>query len=95
MENSDMDARSTSDVFTPLWANVPSASDIGCLVNLDVRNLYKWVHSSRMSSTPLALVRVALSMIMTFGIDNKIDEICTTKLGITRPTVNVSMGEVM
>ncbi|WWD04165.1 hypothetical protein V865_002231 [Kwoniella europaea PYCC6329] len=69
-------------------------ADLGRLVNFDLRELGRWLHSSKNNPThsPLSALRSLLSVFLTFGIDDRVDEICTDNLGIRRPDIPVVIG---
>lgn len=76
-----------SKVVGPL----PFGADLGRLLQLDLRELGKWLSADKDSST-LPALRGLLSAFLTFGINAAIDEVCTTHLGITRPAFPVAIG---
>ncbi|KAK6908897.1 hypothetical protein I203_102903 [Kwoniella mangroviensis CBS 8507] len=69
-------------------------ADLGRLINFDLRELGRWLHSSKNnpSHSPLSALRSLLSVFLTFGIDDRVDEICTGNLGIRRPHIPAVLG---
>jgi len=63
------------------------------MTSLDLRAIGKWAHSVRLSSSPLPALRAALSMLLTYGLDQTIDDICQKKLEIEKPDRLISVGE--
>jgi hypothetical protein len=76
-----------SKVVGPL----PPRSDLGRLLQLDLRALGRWL-SSRSDESPLPALRGLLSSFLTFGINPAIDEVCTHNLGITPPSKPIAVG---
>lgn len=76
-----------SKVVGPL----PFGSDLGRLLQLDLRELGKWI-SADSDTSRLPALRGLLSAFLTFGINPDIDEICTNRLGITPPRFPVAIG---
>lgn len=76
-----------SKVVGPL----PPNSDLGRLLQLDLRELGRWL-SARTSNSPLPALRGLLSSFLTFGINPAIDEVCTHNLGITPPSKPLAVG---
>ncbi|KAK8849511.1 hypothetical protein IAR55_004845 [Kwoniella newhampshirensis] len=74
--------------------NSPSKSELGRLLNLDLRQLGRWLHSSKNNPnhSPLRALRNLLSIILTFGIDQRVDRICTDNLAIQRPQILIAVG---
>ncbi|WVF68617.1 hypothetical protein IAT40_003387 [Kwoniella sp. CBS 6097] len=71
------------------------AGELGRLVNFDLREFGKWLHSSKNnpSHSPLAALRDLLSVFLTFGIDERVDDICINKLGISQPGTPLVVGQ--
>jgi hypothetical protein len=69
----------------------PLGSDLGRLLQLDIRYLGQWLHAQNAES-PLPALRGLLSVFLTFGINPAIDEMCTSSLGITPPAQPVAIG---
>ena len=65
----------------------------GRILSLDLRAIGKWAHSIRLSSSPLPALRAVLSMLLTYGLNKDIDDICQDKLGISKPHSTISVGE--
>ncbi|GMK53714.1 hypothetical protein CspeluHIS016_0103000 [Cutaneotrichosporon spelunceum] len=76
-----------SKVVGPL----PHRSDLGRLLQLDLRALGKWLRRRSFESS-LPTLRGLLSSFLTFGINPAIDEVCTTNLGITPPSKPIAVG---
>lgn len=76
-----------SKVVGPL----PFGSDLGRLLQLDLRNLGAWLNADS-GASPLPSLRGLLSTFLTFGINPAIDDICTTHLGICPPDFPVAIG---
>lgn len=76
-----------SKVVGPL----PPNSDLCRLLQLDVRELGRWLQSQT-SASPLPVLRGLLSSFITFGINPAIDEVCTINLGITPPSKPLAVG---
>ncbi|BEJ14047.1 hypothetical protein CspHIS471_0312210 [Cutaneotrichosporon sp. HIS471] len=76
-----------SKVVGPL----PQRSDLGRLLQLDLRVLGQWL-GSRSSESPLPALRGLLSSFLTFGINPAIDEVCIDNLGITPPSKPIAVG---
>ncbi|KIR29487.1 hypothetical protein I307_01393 [Cryptococcus deuterogattii 99/473] len=82
---------------TPLTACVAqpyAASQLGRLLNLDLRELGRWLHSSKNNPhhSPLSALRSLLSILLTFGVNEKVDEICTRNLGVHKPEKPILIG---
>lgn len=63
---------------------------------LHPRQLAKWMQDLQSSSAkaPLDALRGLLSLVMTFGVDEGIDRICTEELAIMRPKRPVLLGRL-
>ncbi|WVQ79391.1 hypothetical protein IAT38_001488 [Cryptococcus sp. DSM 104549] len=72
-----------------------SGSELGRLLDLDLREVGRWLHSSKNNPnhSPLPALRTLLSVVLTFGINDTVDETCTSKLGIHRPTKPIVIGQ--
>lgn len=70
----------------------PLGSDLGRLLQLDLRELGRWLHAERDDQSPLSALRGLLSVFLTFGINPAIDEVCTNNLTITPPSSPVAVG---
>ena len=62
-------------------------------MSLDLRSIGKWIHSGRLSASPLPALRAILSLVLAYDVDPTIDEICTDKLGIAKPRRRIFVGE--
>lgn len=85
--------RSPAPVDCPVSKAVgptPLGCDLGRLLQLDLRQLGRWLHSE--TESPLAALRGLLSVFLTFGINPAIDETCTSALGITPPAGPAAVG---
>ncbi|WVQ75054.1 hypothetical protein IAR50_004663 [Cryptococcus sp. DSM 104548] len=69
-------------------------SELGRLLTVDLRLLSKWLHSAKNnpSHSPLRALRALLSVFLTWGINDGIDEICEKELGIGRLEKGVVVG---
>ncbi|ODO06895.1 hypothetical protein I350_04255 [Cryptococcus amylolentus CBS 6273] len=69
-------------------------SELGRLLTLDLRLLSKWLHSAKNnpSHSPLRALRMLLSVFLTWGINDGIDEICEEELGIGKLENGVVIG---
>ncbi|OCF37103.1 hypothetical protein I316_01008 [Kwoniella heveanensis BCC8398] len=67
----------------------------GRLLGFDLRDFGRWLHSSKNnpSHSPLAALRDLLSIFLTFGIDDRVDDICIDKLGVRKPSVPLIIGQ--
>ncbi|WOO76901.1 WD repeat-containing protein 7 [Vanrija pseudolonga] len=74
---------------TKVVGETPNGSDLGRLLQLDLRKLGE-THSG--SASPLPALRGLLSVFLTFGVNPAIDEVCTSNLGITPPRAPAAVG---
>ncbi|KAI9633004.1 uncharacterized protein MKK02DRAFT_40384 [Dioszegia hungarica] len=91
----DLDALSTArDGLSAAKTTLPVESDLGRLLEVDVRALCTTLQSSRntMSTSPLATLRTILSILIPFGVDAEMDRICQEGLGINPPSDRVAFG---
>nr|XP_019043333.1 hypothetical protein I302_07908 [Kwoniella bestiolae CBS 10118]OCF22263.1 hypothetical protein I302_07908 [Kwoniella bestiolae CBS 10118] len=77
------------------WDRTDCQTCIGRLLSFDLRELGRWLHSSKNnpSHSPLAALRSLLSVFLTFSVDEKVDEICTSNLGIHKPDMSILTGQ--
>ncbi|WWD20135.1 hypothetical protein CI109_104611 [Kwoniella shandongensis] len=80
--------------LVPAVTTPPPGSELGRLLNLDLRELGRWLHSSKNNPnhSPLRTLRNLLSIFLTFGIDERVDGICTENLGIRKPQIPIVVG---
>ncbi|ORY34903.1 hypothetical protein BCR39DRAFT_515490 [Naematelia encephala] len=85
---------SEGSALTPTSCGSEAHTDGGRMLDLDLRKVGRWVHSSRSNSThsPLSALRALLSIVLTFGVDEGIDSTCTFKLDIHKPAFNIALG---
>lgn len=74
---------------TKVVGETPNGSDLGRLLQLDLRKLGQ-THSG--SASPLPALRGLLSVFLTFGVNPAIDEVCTSNLGVTPPRAPAAVG---
>ncbi|TXT16045.1 hypothetical protein VHUM_00548 [Vanrija humicola] len=74
---------------TKVVGETPNGSDLGRLLQLDLRKLGE---THRGSTSPLPALRGLLSVFLTFGINSAIDEVCTSNLGIRPPRGPAAVG---
>lgn len=67
------------------------SSDLGRLLQLDLRQLGCWLHRLG-GDSPLPSLRGLLSVFLTFGINPSIDEVCTSNLGIAPASSPAAIG---
>nr|XP_019009161.1 uncharacterized protein I206_05807 [Kwoniella pini CBS 10737]OCF47942.1 hypothetical protein I206_05807 [Kwoniella pini CBS 10737] len=67
----------------------------GRMLSFDLRGIGRWIHSSKNNSnhSPLSTLRNLLSIFLTFGVDEKVDETCVKELGIIKPQVPIIAGQ--
>ena len=61
-------------------------------MNLDLHSVNDLIHSPNMTTSPLNLLRTLLSLLLTFGVNERIDNICTAQLGVIRPKIDIGVG---
>lgn len=86
------DAPSFDSPVTKVVGPTTQGSDMGRLLQLDLRQLGRWLHNETKGSSPLPTLRGLLSVFLTFGINPAIDEVCTTDLGIKPPANPAAIG---
>ncbi|WWC92997.1 uncharacterized protein L201_007961 [Kwoniella dendrophila CBS 6074] len=82
-------------VFSSLSISQSETNETGRLLNFNLRELSRWLHSSKNNPnhSPLTALRNLLSVFLTFGIDHIIDRICTDNLGIHKSQVPLVIGQ--
>lgn len=90
----DLTKRHTQTPLTACVVQPYAASQLGRLLNLDLRGLGRWLHSSKNNPhhSPLPALRSLLSVLLTFGVNDKVDEICTRNLGVHKPEKPILIG---
>lgn len=90
----DLTKRHTQTPLTACVAQPYAASQLGRLLNLDLRELGRWLHSSKNNPhhSPLPALRSLLSILFTFGVSDKVDETCIRNLGVHKPEKPIMVG---
>ncbi|OXG25397.1 hypothetical protein C367_03219 [Cryptococcus neoformans Ze90-1] len=90
----DLTKRHTQTPLTACVAHPYTASQLGRLLNLDLRELGRWLHSSKNNPhhSPLPALRSLLSILLTFGVSDKVDETCIRNLGVHKPEKPIMVG---
>ncbi|WWC65680.1 uncharacterized protein I303_108301 [Kwoniella dejecticola CBS 10117] len=83
------------NVLSPLESIPCETEDLGRMLYLDLREIGRWIHSAKNdpNHSPLSTLRNLLSIFLTFGVDEKVDETCTKELGIVKPEIPIIIGQ--